>query len=121
MHSRIDALFADSLERLPLDAALPGGEAVEVKLDEEPDAYVVHVKAPDSDDTKLEASMDGQLLTIRGDRSTKHEVVGADDSEHTELQSSHFEEQLTLPDPVKASTLTTEYADGVYTIRVDKA
>jgi len=120
MRARVDELFADSLGRFEpptafLDEGLPRAD-----LSEGDGEYVVRMDVPGTDRTNLEVTLEDGSLRVRGDRSEQVEEDGPGGLVRQERRSGSFERWLALPGPVDPGSLTSDYSDGVLTIRVRK-
>ncbi len=78
----------------------------------EGDNLVVRADLPGVDPNKVEVSVTGNILTIKGSREQKREEKGRHFM-HRELSYGSFERSLTLPDGVKADAIKAAYKDGV--------
>jgi HSP20 family protein len=121
MRARVDHLFADSLGQLDPDSAFARVDVPRVDLEEGADEYVVRVDLPGAEESSLEVSLDEGSLKIKGDRSEEMREEEPGRYFRRERRVGHFERRLTLPGPVDASSLTSNLADGVLTIRLHKA
>lgn len=127
MQERIDGLFADNWARmhaemagLEPDATVPSEG--EVTLKEENDDYLVTAKLPGVKEGDLNVSLDGRLLRISAQSQAQEEET-ADNGKvlREESYASSFQRAFTLPGPVDASKMHTEFSDGVLTVTIPKA
>ena len=127
MQERIDSLFAESWARMHMEmAGLPtpstGPSSGEVTLREEPNDYVVTANLPGVTEGDLNVSLDGRLLRI----SARHQAEEADAADNGQIlreerYASSIQRAFTLPGPVDASKMRTQFGDGVLTVTIPKA
>ena len=80
----------------------------------EDDAYVLRAELPGVDpDKDVELTIEGDLLTIRGERREEKK-----DKNHKEFHYGAFSRSIPLPAGVKAEDITATYTDGVLEVRV---
>ena len=80
----------------------------------EDDTYVLRAEMPGIDpDKDLEISIDGDVLTISGERREEKK-----ERNRQEIHYGSFSRSITLPRHVKDEQIKAEYADGVLTLRV---
>jgi HSP20 family protein len=76
--------------------------------------YVLRAEMPGIDPEKdVEVSVDGDVLTIRGERTEEERTKN-----RHELHYGSFSRSVTLPAGAKADEVTATYADGVLELRV---
>jgi HSP20 family protein len=121
MRSRIDSLFADSLDRFALLPEISTPLVPPVDLTDDGDEYVVRVDVPGAEESDFAVTLEDQSLKIQGDHSEEVQSDEPGQGSSTERRVSHFERQLALPGPVQSDSLMSHYADGVLTIRIHKA
>lgn len=127
MQERIDSLFAESWTRMHEEMA--GLEPIatvpsegEVTLLEEKNDYLVTVQLPGVKEEDLNVSLDGRLLRISA-QSQSQERDTADNGQvvREEDYASSIQRAFTLPGPVDASKMHTQFGDGVLTVTIPKA
>lgn len=94
------------------------------KLDvrEDEKQYTVIVDLPGTDESNIAVSLDGQILTIKGEQDfiNQHEDSNGG-TIFKERQSGSFERSITLPEPVQSSGMQTKTENGVLIITIPKA
>jgi len=127
MQERIDGLFADSWARMHSEmAGLPSLSTEpsegEVTLQEEQNDYLLTAKLPGLKENDVNVSLDGRLLRISAQRQAQEEET-ADNGQvlREESYASSFQRAFTLPGPVDASKMHTQFDDGVLTVTIPKA
>jgi HSP20 family molecular chaperone IbpA len=127
MQEGIDSLFAESWARMHMEmAGLPplstAPSQSEVTLQDEPNDYLVTAKLPGVEEGDLNVSLDGRLLRISAQRQVQ-EADTADNGQVLREQNytSSIQRAFTLPGPVEASKMHTQFGDGVLTVTIPKA
>lgn len=127
MQERIDSLFAESWTRM--EAEMAGLEPIvavpsegEVTLKEEKNDYLVTAKLPGVKEGDLNVSLDGRLLRISA-QSQSQERDTADNGQvvREEDYASSIQRAFTLPGPVDASKMQTQFGGGVLRVTIPKA
>ena len=97
-------------------------EGDDVTLKEDKNDYLVTAKLPGVKEGNLNVSLDGRLLRISAqsqadEKETAHngQVVGE------ESYASSIQRAFTLPGPIDASKMHTQFQDGVLTVTIPKA
>ncbi len=83
----------------------------------EGDTLVIRADLPGVDLDKVEISVKGDVLTIRGSRERQGEAR-AHDFIHREVMYGYFERDLMLPGPVDPKRIETSYRDGVLCLKM---
>ena len=89
--------------------------AVETYVDKEAKKYVCKVSLPGIDPKKVQISVQGNMLTISGERK---EEVRTKEAEyyHEEFSYGEFERMLELPEGVNTEKINAEFVNGVLEI-----
>jgi HSP20 family protein len=111
LHREIDSLF---------DGVF-GNRAVEVVADWSPhvetyvkdDALRVRADLPGVDPKAVDISVEGDVLTIRGERKAVHE-----EASYREVSYGRFERRIRVPDGTDAEKISAKYTNGVLEITV---
>jgi HSP20 family protein len=84
----------------------------------ESDNHEVVVKAelPDMKREQISVTVDNNVLTLKGERSTPE--VDRDRFRHVERHYGAFSRSFTLPNTIDAGRITASYKDGVLTVRI---
>jgi HSP20 family protein len=98
-------------------APLLGLPPVDVK--ETPEAYSLVVETPGLQEQDVEVSVDGDSLTLRGDKRQDREEVGCD-YRLSERRFGRFERTFRVPQGVAHDRLSTSIRDGILTITLPK-
>jgi len=115
----LDRFFREPLFPMPglfsEDSWYPTVDVGEGKKD-----IIVKAEIPGVDREGLDISMDGRLLTIRGEK--KHEREESDEHYHrVESAFGYFKRTIELPADVDASKVDARYKNGVLKIKMKKA
>ena len=89
--------------------------AVESYLDKDGKKYFCRISLPGIDPKDIQIHVQGNLLTISGERKTTRTSKALDYFEQ-EFTYGSFERKLTLPDGVNTEKLFAEYVNGVLEI-----
>lgn len=92
--------------------------APKVDVKEEKNQYLVLVDIPGVDPKDIDVEMDGNTLTIRGEKFKEIKDESANYF-HTERVSGKFFRQFTLPDNVQ-DKIEAKYKHGVLTLTIPK-
>jgi HSP20 family protein len=90
-----------------------------VDIAEEDDQYLVKVELPGVSKDDVKITMEGNLLTISGEKKGQKETK----KNYHALERSYgsFSRSFTLPTTVQGDKVAAEYKDGVLTINLPKA
>lgn len=86
--------------------------AIESYVDRDARKFVCRVVLPGVDPSEVNVQVQGNMLTISGERKLHREEKDVDYL-HRELVYGTFTRTLTLPEGVEADKLTAEYRNGV--------
>ncbi len=89
-------------------------------ISERKDAYLVTVELPGVEADDLEITLEGGLLTIRGERHFAHDS-SEQQFHRVERRYGAFRRSITLPSQVQADAIEAGYSDGVLQVVVPKA
>ncbi|MGA8674824.1 MAG: Hsp20/alpha crystallin family protein [Candidatus Acidiferrales bacterium] len=104
--------------QLPLETAfnlVPFVPAVEAYVDTEARKYICRVSLPGIEPKEIEINLQGNLLTIKGEKKTAKTLKEAE-VKHSEFLYGSFERTLTLPEGIAADKLVAEFHNGVLEI-----
>jgi HSP20 family protein len=112
MHADIGAL--EPIETSP--------DTLDVTLKEDKGDYVVTASLPGIDEGDLDVSLDGRLLRISAQsQGQEHGTAHNGEVVREETYASSFQRAFTLPGPVDASKMHTQFEDGILTVTIPKA
>jgi HSP20 family protein len=115
----MDTLFDRFFEGWPFKAAEAGGWMPAVDVSEKPKEVIVKAELPGMDPKEIDISMQGNVLTLRGER--KQEKEEKEESYHrVERSYGAFSRSVRLPAEVQPDKVKATYKDGVLTIEMPK-
>jgi len=90
-----------------------------VNTREDENAYYIEVELPGVKKEDVEIKVDGNILTVSGERKVKEEVKEED---YYKIESSYgtFSRSFTLPEKVDVSNIKAEAQDGIIEITIPK-
>ncbi len=129
MQAQMDRIFEEAMQHVrhdqfvqPITKENQVAAETKITLQDEQDQYVVKAEIPGSKAESINVGLDGQLLTIsaetRNEQQQKNDQGQVIKEEH---YVSDFERAFTLPGPVTASGMHSDYHDGVLTVTIPKA
>ncbi|MDO9169028.1 MAG: Hsp20/alpha crystallin family protein [Methylobacter sp.] len=124
MQNQMEQMFDHSFSRFHMKTPLGNlSAAPDLDLQEKSDRYIVTVNAPGADESSMDVKLENQVLRIS--IKTEHAKDETDDKngnyQYRERFVGQFQRALTLPGPINAAKMTTEYHKGVLTITIPKA
>lgn len=90
-----------------------------VDIIETDSSYIVEADIPGVDPSDIEVTTEKGVLTIRGERSSEHEVKGKD-YKRTERSSGVFFRRFTLPENADIESVVAKGAHGVLEVTIPK-
>lgn len=123
MQEEMEKMFGESFSRFHLNTPLGSlSKTPDVDLQDKADHYRVTVNAPGADESSIAVKLDGQLLniTIKTEQGKQQDDDKSGSYRYRERFVGEFRRVLTLPGPVDAERMKTEYRNGVLTIAVPK-
>jgi len=102
--------------------AMVGAYMPSIDMEETEKEYIVHADLPGLEKEKIDITVSGTLLTIRGIRETGSESADDKTGYYSQERSyGSFSRSLTLPGPVDETRVNAAYQNGVLTITLPKA
>lgn len=122
LQERMNRLFEESLSRGRLGDPVLGGGAWSPLADvyETEEAFVVAVELPGVDEDDIEVHVDGDTLTLRGERRL---TLGARPDAFHRMERSHgfFSRSFSFPQEVDPARVTAQFKDGLLRLELPKA
>jgi len=124
MQAQMDQMFNSTVRDLRANPyGYPDQQAgARVTLQDEGGNYVVKATVPGASENDINVNLNGRLLSISSntnggeqDKSDNGQVI------QQESFASSFQEAFTLPGPVNAAKMQTQFKDGVLTLTIPKA
>jgi HSP20 family protein len=119
LRDAMNALFQESFVR-PAGFPSPDGLGLPLDVCETENAFVVKASVPGARPEDVQITVQGDTLTIRGERKAEEERKG----EHWHLRERSagvFQRSLTLGTPFNADKAQAHYEHGVLTLTLPKA
>jgi HSP20 family protein len=120
IRNEINRLFEDPFAMPWPSTSFYEGWAPPVDIYEDKDKYIVKAELPGMKKEDLNVSLDGNTLSISGER--KHEEEKREgESYRSERYFGRFQRSVTLPAAVLANKIDASYKDGVLSIQLPKS
>ena len=117
---RMDHLFRKFRVQEPFRSQERRGFAPTVDISETEKEIIVKAEIPGIDPTDLDVSIDGDTLTIRGEKKEEWEEKG-ESFHRAERYFGSFACSFALPCHVQEDEIKAEYKDGVLSLKIPKA
>jgi len=106
-------------------ASQPGTGQVsmgQVTLEDQDGNYLVKADIPGATENDIDVNLDGRLLSISSQTQGEEQQTGDNGQViGQESYASSFQQAFTLPGPVNASAMHTQFQNGVLTVTIPKA
>ena len=111
LHREIDALFEGVFGHRPVEAVADWAPHVETFVKND----TLHVRAdlPGVDPKAVDISLEGDVLTVSGERKAEHE-----EASYREVTYGHFERRISVPEGTDGDKIAAKYTNGVLEITV---
>jgi len=118
LQTEMNRLFGSFFEPA---AGAPGSRRWLPAMDlvEQDDAFVLHADLPGMNDEDVHVEVDGDVLTISGERKAEHEAKN-EGYVRVERSFGSFRRSLTLPDGVDPEQVAAKFERGVLEVRIPK-
>lgn len=116
----MSALRRDVGRRFAADSRTPKRFVPPVDIHEEPARYIVRADLPGVDPQAIDIMVEGDLLTIRGERKTEA-TDEAITLQRAERAGGRFERSFRLPETATSEGVEAEYRLGVLTVSIPKS
>lgn len=91
-----------------------------IDLQDRGDRYELTVDVPGAEQSDVVVRVEGHMLIVEGSRATTTEESEPGSFVRRERQFGRFERRIALPQDADDSTLSTEFANGVLTVTLQK-
>ena len=81
---------------------------------------MVRFEVPGAEESEINVSLEDQTLTVEASSKVEKKQKKDDHAICSERRMGRFRRQITLPKPVDAASMKTNYEDGVLTVTVKK-
>jgi HSP20 family protein len=120
LRREMDRLFERFFEGWPFMASGGEGEWVpSVDVSEKAKEVIVRAEIPGIDPKDIDLSIQGNVLTIRGERK-KEETEKGEDFHRVERSYGAFSRSIRLPAEVEVAKVKADYKEGVLRINLPK-
>ena len=119
LRSEINRLFEDPFSLLTPDTSFFEGWTPAVDVVEDKDKFAVRAELPGMKKEDIEVSLDGDTLTIAGERKEEKEDKRGD-TYRSERFFGRFQRTITLPSTVDPNKIEAKYENGVLNITLPK-
>jgi HSP20 family protein len=120
IRDQINRIFEDPLGWLAPDTSFFEGWEPTVDIFEDKDNITVRAELPGMRKEDISVSLDGNTLTISGERKREDEQREGD-TYRAERFFGRFQRSITLPRAVDQQKIQATYRDGVLTIKLPKS
>jgi len=120
IRNEIDRLLDDPFSLVATGRSFFEGWTPSVDLYEDKDKITVRAELPGMRKEDIEVSLDGNTLTISGERKQEEEHKEGE-MYRSERYFGRFQRSITLPTPADADKIQASYKDGVLTIICPKS
>ena len=120
LRREIDRLFEEPFSFLAPSTSFFEGWTPAVDVYEDNDKYVVKAELPGMKKEDIDVSLDGNTLTISGERKQEEEKKEGENY-RSERFFGRFQRSITLPTAVQANKIEATYKDGVLNVTLPKA
>ena len=110
------SMLPSILRRLPLEQV---AWAPAIDVFEKGDKFVVKAEVPGMKEDDIHVSVEGDMLTIRGEKKTESEIK-EEDYYRSEHSYGSFFRSVALPSTIDASKIEAEYENGVLEVTLPK-
>ena len=111
LHRDIDALFDGVFGSRDVAPATDWTPRVDTFVKD--DTLVVRADLPGVDPKEVDISLEGNVLTVSGERKAEHE-----DADYREVSYGRFERRIRVPNGTDAEKITAKYTNGVLEVTV---
>lgn len=124
IEAQFDRAFAGGFDAFRV--ALPGdshvADAAQISVEQQGDNYVVKADIPGAKEGDIKVDLDGRLLSISSQTHSDRKQTANNGAVTSEsMYSSAFQQAFTLPGPVSAAGMKSDFKDGVLTLTIPKA
>jgi HSP20 family protein len=120
LRREMDQMFRRLWEPDVFDMERIGDWVPQLDVSETTDAVRVRVEIPGIDPKEIQVTLEGQLLTVKGEKKQEHEEKG-ERFYRTERTYGSFVRTIRLPAPVEGKKVEATFKNGVLTVLMPKA
>jgi HSP20 family protein len=120
LREAMNSLLADSFVRPTTAMAIAGTNSFPLDVSESDDEFVVHATLPGINPDEIQITVQGDVLTIRGDTKAQDERKDQNWLIR-ERRSGSFQRSITFGTQVDADRASTQFEHGVLTLTLPKS
>jgi HSP20 family protein len=121
LREEVERLFRETFGGTGAESPTPaGGWSPDLDIEEDDEAYTMHVELPGVKSDDITVSLEDDVLTIAGERRF-YEEKEEEGFRRIERRFGSFRRSLRLPAPVDPDQVDARHVEGVLTVRVPKA
>ncbi|MET0064873.1 MAG: Hsp20/alpha crystallin family protein [Candidatus Thiodiazotropha sp.] len=122
IQARMDRLMSANMRQMPRMGWDNPADRSQVALEDQGDNYVVTADIPGVNENNIDINLNGRLLSLSSQTRGTGELT-SDQGKVLEQDQyvSSYQQAFTLPGPVKASGMKTQFQDNSLTITIPKA
>jgi len=122
MQMQMEQMFNNELQNPVGMGFIDDQGAAKVTLNEKGNDYVVTATIPGAKKNDISINLNGRLLTLSAqDQGSSKQLASSGQVTQQEQYRSSFEQAFTLPGPVNASGMKSDFKDGILTLTIPKA
>ena len=110
----IDRFFDEDFFPTMFDRTVPAADVYQTEKE-----VIVEASVPGIDPEKIDISIEGDALTMRGETEDKKEIK-REDYYRREIRKGSFQRSVMLPTPVKGEEAKAEFKNGILRIVIPK-
>jgi HSP20 family molecular chaperone IbpA len=122
IQAQMDQWFNTAFRGIPTMGFGRSDADTKVTVQEQGDNYVVKADFPNAKERDIKVNLDGRQLSISSQTdSGDKQTAGNGQMVRQERYASSFQQVFTLPGPVNASGMHTQFQEGVLTVTIPRA
>lgn len=122
MQNQMDKMLNSAFQNPGGMDFVDGQGSAQVSLNEKGKDYVVTAKIPGAKKNDINVHLSGRLLTLSSkEESSNTKTANNGQITQQDQYASNFQQAFTLPGPVNAAEMKSEFKDGVLTLTIPKA
>ncbi|MET0090549.1 MAG: Hsp20 family protein [Candidatus Thiodiazotropha sp.] len=122
MQAQMDQMMSANMRQMPMMGWNNPADHSQVTLEDQGDNYVVKADIPGVNENNININLNGRLLSLSSQtRGTEQLTSDQGKVSQQEQYVSSYQQAFTLPGPVKASGMKTQFQDNSLTITIPKA
>jgi HSP20 family protein len=120
IRNEIDRLFENPFSLMAPGTSFFEGWTPALDVYEDKDKITVKTELPGMKKEEIDVSLDGNTLTISGERKSEEEKKDRE-TYRSERYFGRFQRSITLPTPVETTKIEANYREGILTVSLPKS